>query len=278
MRVAPRCAFRFARCDETPPLLSAGGAQRAACWLWAADAPPSELPIVPSASVVQAESPGVSHSAPLVELRNLVRHFPSPAGLVRAVDGVSLSIAPGETLGLVGESGCGKTSSAGTLLRLYPVSDGEVHFDGQDITRLEGEPLRSARKHMQMIFQDPLASLNPRMRSATSCPSRSANTTGHGADANGASGVVRPGGAPDRVARPLPDPALWRSASTGGIARALASIRGSSSPTRPSRRWTCPSAHRSSICSRAARARRPAVPVHLAQPGAWSITSAIASR
>lgn len=100
---------------------------------------------------------------PLLEVRDLVRHF-GEGEAVRAVDGVSFAIAPGETLGLVGESGCGKSTLGRTILRLYPVTRGEIHFRGREITRLEGRELRAVRQDMQMVFQDPLASLNPRMR------------------------------------------------------------------------------------------------------------------
>jgi oligopeptide/dipeptide ABC transporter ATP-binding protein len=87
-----------------------------------------------------------------------------PAAAVRAVDGVDLDIRRGETLGLVGESGSGKTTLGKAILRLAPISDGQVFFDGQQITQLTGPPLRRLRRRMQMIFQDPYSSLSPRLR------------------------------------------------------------------------------------------------------------------
>ena len=106
----------------------------------------------------------------LLEVRHLKVHFPvkhsllgSAKELVRAVDDVSFTIAPGETVGLVGESGCGKTTLGRALLRLIDPTAGEVIFEGEDIARLNGAELRARRKRFQMIFQDPYGSLNPRM-------------------------------------------------------------------------------------------------------------------
>jgi oligopeptide transport system ATP-binding protein len=105
----------------------------------------------------------------LLEVKNLKQHFPLKAGLfqekkvVKAVDGISFAIKKGETLGLVGESGCGKSTAGRSILQLYRPTAGEVLFKGEDITKKQGEDLRKVRRKLQMIFQDPYASLNPRM-------------------------------------------------------------------------------------------------------------------
>jgi oligopeptide transport system ATP-binding protein len=106
----------------------------------------------------------------LLEVKNLKVHFPVKHGLfsrvretVKAVDNVSFSIAPGETLGLVGESGCGKTTLGRAIVRLVDPTSGQIILEGEDITRMGGSALRTRRRKFQMIFQDPYGSLNPRM-------------------------------------------------------------------------------------------------------------------
>ncbi|MEE3257983.1 MAG: oligopeptide/dipeptide ABC transporter ATP-binding protein [Candidatus Latescibacterota bacterium] len=112
----------------------------------------------------------MSETAPLIEVRGLKKHFPVRSGVwgrvqaqVKAVDGVDLAIYPGETLGVVGESGCGKTTLGRLMLRLLEATEGQVLFEGVDLLRLGKEELRSRRRSMQIIFQDPYSSLNPRM-------------------------------------------------------------------------------------------------------------------
>jgi peptide/nickel transport system ATP-binding protein len=109
---------------------------------------------------------------PLVEVTDLVKHFPIKAGLlvdrevdqVRAVDGISFSVARGQTLGLVGESGSGKSTACRAMLQLLKPTSGSVRFEGQEIAGLSRRQMRPLRRQMQMIFQDPYASLNPRKR------------------------------------------------------------------------------------------------------------------
>ena len=106
----------------------------------------------------------------LIEIEDLAMYFPVTAGVmqrrvadVKAVDGVSFHIKRGETLGLVGESGCGKTTTGRCILALYDITRGKISFEGNDITKVKGKERRTLRRNMQLIFQDPYASLDPRM-------------------------------------------------------------------------------------------------------------------
>jgi len=100
----------------------------------------------------------------LVSVRSLVKHFPTDEGPLRAVDSVTFDIFRGETLGLVGESGCGKSTTGRCILRLIEPTSGDVKFEGRDVTAMNKRDLRALRREMQIIFQDPQASLNPRMK------------------------------------------------------------------------------------------------------------------
>jgi oligopeptide transport system ATP-binding protein len=120
--------------------------------------------VTEAAAVTPVTDPSVKTA--LVRVENVVKHFPTGGirrAVVHAVDDVSLAIQPGETLGLVGESGCGKSTLGRVIVQLYPATSGHVFFKDQDLTRLHGEKLRRLRQQVQMIFQDPYASLNPRM-------------------------------------------------------------------------------------------------------------------
>src|SRR5918995_2216661 len=120
---------------------------------------------------VPTSSAGQNGSEPLLTVKDLVMHFPLTQGIifqrkvgaVQAVDGVSFEVKRGETLGLVGESGCGKSTTGRAILQLYRPTSGEIVFQGRDLTKLDGGDMRRMRRHLQMIFQDPYASLNPRM-------------------------------------------------------------------------------------------------------------------
>ena len=107
----------------------------------------------------------------MIEVENLVTYFPIFSGIlqkktgeVKAVDDISFFVRRGETLGLVGESGCGKTTTGRSILKLEEPTSGNVIFEGKNLIKMKGEPLRKMRAHMQPIFQDPFASLNPRMK------------------------------------------------------------------------------------------------------------------
>jgi oligopeptide/dipeptide ABC transporter ATP-binding protein len=107
-----------------------------------------------------------NHNGNLVQVRNLYKHFPVEGSdhFWRAIDGVSFDIATGETLGLVGESGCGKSTTGRCILRLIEPTRGEIRFAGRDVTAMSKRQLRELRRQMQIVFQDPNASLNPRMK------------------------------------------------------------------------------------------------------------------
>jgi len=173
-RFAPRCDQAWARCHETPPtwtILADGRGVR--CHLYDTETVLSAPLFTPKNSSVA--SPVLVNSSPssLLTVENLQVHFPIRKGLlqrtsgfVKAVDGVSLTMMPSRTLALVGESGCGKTTVGKALLQLIQPTAGSVRFAQQELVGLSNAQLRQYRSGMQMVFQDPFASLNPKMRIA----------------------------------------------------------------------------------------------------------------
>lgn len=171
-RFAERCALAWERCHaEAPDLQTLDDGHAARCHLVSASRPENAAGAgcPPETGRKTAEVEQVA--AELLEVTDLAVHFPIRKGLLRrtvgqvkAVDGVSLSLKRGETLALVGESGCGKTTLAKAVLRLIEPTSGSVRLEGTALDRLDGNALRAARASMQIVFQDPFASLNPRMR------------------------------------------------------------------------------------------------------------------
>jgi len=201
---------------------------------------------------------------PLVRLQGIKKHFPITQGIifqhkigaVHAVDGVDLEIYPGETLGLVGETGCGKSTLARVVMRLFGVTEGTIWFDGRDVTNLKGNELRELRRDMQMVFQDPYASLNPRktVGSIIGAPFRLHGTVPKNrvkAEVQELMELV--GLNPEHTTGTRTSS---REASGSGSASRDRSRSGRSSSfvTSPSRRSMCRSRPRSSTCSRTSRA------------------------
>jgi peptide/nickel transport system ATP-binding protein len=166
-RFRARCPFAIAACTRHPALLPVGDGRLARCWVTQDGAP-----LHPPAKRISAETAarGPAAPAPLLHVDGLVKHYLLPREnflekhrVLRAIDGVDLDVFPGETVGLVGESGCGKSTLARVVMRLEEPTEGRVVFDGTDISHASQGTIRPMRRRMQIIFQDPYASLNPRM-------------------------------------------------------------------------------------------------------------------
>ena len=166
-RFADRCPQAWERCrSEAPAWYDVGEKHRVRCHLL--DEPGRAVPVAPT--IDAATLPQRTDHAPLLAVEDLRLHFPirrgvlqRTVGYVKAVDGVSLELARGRTLALVGESGCGKTTVGKAILQLLQPSSGRVQLDGRELTGLSRRELRPLRRRLQMIFQDPFASLNPRL-------------------------------------------------------------------------------------------------------------------
>ncbi len=165
-RFAPRCAFATDQCRGSDPPFVADGSHGAACFY------PRTGPLAIGAPVATAAAVATTTSKnDLVRVEGLVKEFPIKGGFVRhnvgavhAVSNVSFSVTEGETFGLVGESGCGKTTIGRMLVGLEPLTGGEVHFDGRLVSAKGQQPSRADRRDRQMMFQDPYSSLDPRMK------------------------------------------------------------------------------------------------------------------
>ncbi|ROO35178.1 dipeptide ABC transporter ATP-binding protein [Salinisphaera orenii] len=169
-RFADRCEHAWAACFDTRPAWTSDRGAQVRCHLYDTRMAGQPLPAaLPAAEPVATEAAGADAEA-LLDARDVAVHFPITRGVlrrtvghVRAVDGVSLRLARGRTLALVGESGCGKTTLGRALARLLDATAGRADFDGTDLLNLRGRGLRAARRNLQMIFQDPFSSMNPRM-------------------------------------------------------------------------------------------------------------------
>jgi peptide/nickel transport system ATP-binding protein len=157
-RFAARCAHRAEICATDPVLVELDGGQRSACHRT------GEILSIAATIAEPQPPPTATTTEPLLVVRDLKKHFPiGPDRAIRAVDGVSFEIPRGTTLGVVGESGCGKTTLGRMILRLTDPTGGEIHFQGADLARASAAEMRTARTQMQVVFQDPFSSLNPRL-------------------------------------------------------------------------------------------------------------------
>ena len=226
-RFAPRCTARIAECAHDPALRTTGPGHLAACHR--AMEMPGALPALSAQPVGSAYVPDAA--APLLEVRGLAKHFAVPAGglfggsaTVHAVEDVSFTIARRETLGLVGESGCGKTTIGRLVLRLADPTRGAILFDGQDIASASQAGMRALRTRMQVIFQDPYSSLNPRMSVGDTImePLRRRRRMGRTASRDRCAALLDQVGLPAAMAARYPHQMSGGQRQRVGIARALA--------------------------------------------------------
>ncbi len=188
-------------------------------------------------SETETATPETAAAAPssngneLLRVEDLVKHFPIKSGLlkrtvgqVRAVDGVTLTVKPGETLGVVGESGCGKTTLGRTIMKLVEPTSGSIVFDGRDITTLKRKQMRAIRRDIQIVFQDPYASLNPRMtvRDIVSEPLRIHGLYSRGEGSRRVEELLRTVGLSPEHANRFPHEFSGGQRQRIGVARALA--------------------------------------------------------
>jgi len=177
-RFAERCPFRIEQCARHPDLLDVGPGRKSRCWVAQAGGTLAGHRREASPAMAQSASTGfaqthatlLARGERLLEVRGVTKHFPvprqgffEPHQVVHAVDGVDLDVAQGETVGIVGESGCGKSTLARLIARIHAPTAGSIVFAGQDISNASAATIRPLRRRMQMVFQDPYSSLNPRM-------------------------------------------------------------------------------------------------------------------
>jgi peptide/nickel transport system ATP-binding protein len=166
-KFASRCPYAWEKCiEEEPPLFDLGDGQLSRCWLHEPENKGVDARVVQERAIKETVE---RDKAPLLQVRGLQTYFPIRAGLlqrkvgdVQAVDGIDLDVLRGETVGLVGESGCGKSTAGRTIIRLIEPTGGSIVYDGSNITGLPESQLRPFRRRMQIVFQDPFSSLNPR--------------------------------------------------------------------------------------------------------------------